>query len=214
LPAHYPVMLKLEGRRCLVVGGGRVAARRVPGVLEAGASVTVISPALHHNLEALDAAGRITVLRRRYASGDVANLHPALVFAATDSAEVNRQVAEEARQIGGWVNIADDANESDFDVPAVTRHRPITLALSTGAPALTAHLRPLLEAAIGEEYVTLAGWMAEARATVRAQLETQDERAALWHSVLETPILEKLRAGQTDEAKAIFDKLTNGKESL
>jgi precorrin-2 dehydrogenase/sirohydrochlorin ferrochelatase len=204
-------MLNLEGRRCLLVGGGGVTARRVPGLLEASAAVTIISPALHPDLEALDAAGQIMVLRRPYTAGDVANLHPALVFAATDSAEVNQQVAEEARQINIWVSMADDAAAGDFDVPAVTRRGPITLALSTGAPALTAHLRPLLEAAVGEEYVLLAGWMADARADVRASFETQGERAALWRSVLESPILEKLRAGQADTAKAIFDQLVNGK---
>jgi precorrin-2 dehydrogenase/sirohydrochlorin ferrochelatase len=206
-------MLNLEGRRCLVVGGGRVAARRVPGLLEAGAAVTVISPALHPDLEALHAAGRISILRRRYAAGDATSMHPALVFAATDSADVNERVAEEARQAGAWINIADEAAEGDFDVPSITRRGPITLALSTGAPALTAHLRALLEAAIGEEYAVLAGWIAEARTDVRAQLGTQAERAALWRSVLESPILEKLRAGQTDAAKAIFDRLVSGKES-
>ncbi|MFN8560856.1 MAG: NAD(P)-dependent oxidoreductase [Anaerolineae bacterium] len=97
MTSGYPMLLDLRERRVVVCGGGNVAARKVRGLLDAGARVTVISPTLHADLEAL--GDRIMLVRDVYSPGLLAQIRPLLVFAATDLPEVNRQIADEARAL-------------------------------------------------------------------------------------------------------------------
>src|SRR5262245_30917254 len=108
----YPVTLQLEGRRCVVVGGGQVAQRKVEGLLTAGAVVTVISPALTPELTALAGARRVHHTRRAYRAGDLKGF--VLAFVATDSPSVTAAVAREGRRRGVLVNAADDPAHCDF----------------------------------------------------------------------------------------------------
>src|SRR5258706_10215674 len=107
-------MLRLENRHCVVVGGGRVAARKVAELIQTGARITIISPEFAPTLAALADDGKITALRTVYGAGMLADLRPFLVFAATDSRAVNRQVASEARSVGVLVDVVDSSAESDF----------------------------------------------------------------------------------------------------
>src|SRR5262245_62177907 len=113
----FPLFVELEGRPCVVFGGGAVAERKVLALLEAGAVVTVVSPALAPPLAALASAGRIAHVPRCYAAGDLAGA--ALAFAATDDGSVNAEVAAEGRARGVWVNAADDPAHCDAILPAV-----------------------------------------------------------------------------------------------
>jgi precorrin-2 dehydrogenase/sirohydrochlorin ferrochelatase len=204
-------MLNLEGRGCVVVGGGEVAARKVSGLLAAGALVTVISPVLHPDLEQLATDNAVIIRRMAFAPGMLFNLSMILVFAATDSPSVNRRIAEEARALGALVEIADLGADGDFHNMAAIHRGPVTIAVSTGgaSPALSAHLRGLLEQAVGNEYGMLATWMAELRPQVRQSVHTQSDRAALWNRVLTSSILDDLRRGDTSEAHKTFDALVN-----
>src|SRR5262245_45937158 len=136
-------MLNLEGRGCVVVGGGEVAARKVSGLLAAGAWVHVISPALRSELERLACEHAITVRRSAYAPGSLFDLHLVLVFAATDSPPLNQRIAEEARALGALVEIVDSGADSDFQNMATIQRGPITVGISTSgaSPALASHLR-------------------------------------------------------------------------
>jgi len=144
----YPVYLRLENQPCLVVGGGRVARRKIRRLQEAGAQVIVISPDLHPDLM----RDEVTWIERPYESGDIARFRPVLVFAATDRPQVNRRVREEAEAAGIWVNQADDPEGCRFMVPARVDRPPIHVALSTGGtdPALAAALRGALEADLAD----------------------------------------------------------------
>src|SRR5690349_5142512 len=102
----YPLLLELEGRRCIVVGGGPVGERKVDGLLAVGAAVTVVSSEVMPALSALAADGRITLVRRVYRDGDLEGA--ALVFTALDDPRATAVVAEEARRRGIWLNAADD----------------------------------------------------------------------------------------------------------
>ena len=104
----YPVMLNLEGRGCVVVGGGEVAARKVSGLLAAGAWVRVISPMLHPDLEQLAAENAITVRRSAYAPGSLFDLHLVLVFAATDSPPLNQRIAALSQLIDRIIKLANE----------------------------------------------------------------------------------------------------------
>lgn len=211
MAGSYPVMLNLEGRGCVVVGGGEVAARKVAGLLAAGAWVRVISPILHPELEQLAAENAITVRRAAYAPGSLFDLHLVLVFAATDSPALNQRVADEARALGALVEIASAGDDSDFQNMAAIRRGPITLGISTGgaSPALAAHLRAHLEKTVGEEYAVLAHWLAEVRPLVRQRITNQAARAQLWHHILDSAILDHLRSGDAITARKSFETLIN-----
>jgi len=165
---YYPVLLDLAGRRCLMVGGGSVAERRVDALLAAGAQVTVISPRVTQPLAALAAEGRIGLESRGYREGDLAGND--LVFVATDAGEVNAAVAREARERGLWINATDDPAHCTFILPALVRRGDLTVAVATGgtSPALARAVREELEAYLTAEYATLAAIAAEARREVRA----------------------------------------------
>jgi precorrin-2 dehydrogenase/sirohydrochlorin ferrochelatase len=203
----YPVMLNLEGRGCVVVGGGTVAARKVAGLLAAGAWVRVISPVLHPDLEQLAAENAIAVRRTAYAPGSLFDLHLVLVFAATDSPTLNQRIAEEARALGALVEIVDSGEDSDFQNMATIQRGPIIVGISTSgaSPALASHLRLRLEKTVGEEYAVLAKWLEEARPGVRNRIPVSADRAALWHRILDSSILDDLRRGDTITARKNFE---------
>ena len=129
-PAGYPVVLTLSGRRCLVVGGGPVAARRARGLLEAGAMVTVVAPDVVPALERLADGGPLEVVRRPYRSGEAARYH--LVLTATGVPEVDRSVVADAESAGVLVNTAGGDAPGTVQLPAVHREGPVTVAVSTG----------------------------------------------------------------------------------
>jgi precorrin-2 dehydrogenase / sirohydrochlorin ferrochelatase len=165
---YFPVLLDLTGRRCLMVGGGPVAERRIIGLLDAGAQVTVISPRVTPALAALAADGRISLQARHYLAGDLTGVD--LAFVATAAREVNQAVTREARERGVWVNAADDPAHCTFILPALVRRGDLTVAVATGgtSPALSRAIREELETYLTAEYATLAALAAEARREVRS----------------------------------------------
>ncbi len=175
----YPVTLNVRGRRCLVVGGGAVALRKVLGLLEEGAEVTVITPEAVPDIEAQARDERLSLESREYRAGDAAGY--ALVIAATDHREVNRQVFEDAEKAGIWVNVADDPPLCSFHLPARVRRGPLEIAIGSGgnAPFATRRLRQLLERRLGAEWGPWADTAARFRDEVRRQglPVTQRERA-------------------------------------
>ncbi len=112
----FPIMLQLKGRPCLVVGGGGVALRKALSLVEEGARVKVVAPEAVESLEHMAADGRITLEKRPYRPGEV--IGNTLVFTATDSREVNRQVYEDAHAAGIWVNAADEPESCSFHLSA------------------------------------------------------------------------------------------------
>jgi uroporphyrin-III C-methyltransferase/precorrin-2 dehydrogenase/sirohydrochlorin ferrochelatase len=143
--SRYPLMLALAGRRAVVVGGGRVALRRVSGLLEAGANVIVIAPAVLPELAELP----VTVLAREYREGDLAAAW--LAHAATSDPAVNAQVAAEAERNRIWCVRADDAAASAAWTPAVTRHGEVAVAVTAGGdPGRSQRLRAAIARALAE----------------------------------------------------------------
>ena len=202
---YYPVFLDLHGKRCVVVGGGQVAVRKVEGLLAVGAEVTVIAP--EHG--ALPAG--VGVLRRAYQPGDLAGAR--LVIAATNDAAVNAAVASEAEARGILVNVVDDPAQCSFILPAVVRRGALCLAISTGgaSPAFARRLRAALEEQFGPEYAALLDilqslreqWAPRADA---ANLSSADRRRA-WERVLDLPLLDWLRAGDAAAARRAAEEV-------
>jgi siroheme synthase-like protein len=196
--ALFPLFVELAGRPCVVLGGGAVAERKVQALLEAGAVVTVVSPALAPALATLAAAGRIDHVARPYLAGDLAGA--ALAFAATDDGAVNAEVAREARARGVWVNAADDPAHCDAILPAVVRRGSVTVAISTGgaSPALARAVRERLERALPQAYGPLAQVAAEARRELRAA--GRRASAEDWLAALDAGLDALLDGAPSDEA--------------
>lgn len=149
---YYPVFLDLMGKTCVVAGAGAVAARKVEGLLAAGAFVTVISPVAGVGVKALVEAGRVTLIKRRYRRGDLKGAF--IAVSATGSAAVNKAVFEEASSLNILVNCVDAPRLCGFIVPAVVDRGDLVIAISTSGrcPALSARLRRDIEAVYGPEY--------------------------------------------------------------
>ena len=130
MPSYYPMFVDLQGKRCLVVGGGEIATRKVQGLLDADALVVVVSPALCEALATLAAQGVITYQSRPFRADDV--LGCTLVIGATDQLEVNMAVCKAARAHDVWVNIVDTPEACDFIAPAIVRRGALQIAISTG----------------------------------------------------------------------------------
>jgi precorrin-2 dehydrogenase/sirohydrochlorin ferrochelatase len=185
---YYPIFLDVRGRWAVVVGGGRVAERRVRKLLRAGARVYVISPDLTPGLARLAKLKKIHVVRRRYRRGDlygrggagkVPRRWPLLVFAATDDASAQKAVFEDAQALGALVNTADNPSRCDFIVPASFTRGDLQVAISTSgaSPALARLLRRQLQATLGEGYCDHVRRLRESRRQVLASVPAQKERA-------------------------------------
>ena len=165
--ATYPIELNLTGRTVLVVGGGRVAARKVAGLVEAGASVRVVS--LQFAPELLE---RQDIARETRAYGPDCLAGAALVFACTDDWGVNEAAGAEARARGIWCNVADEPGECDFFVPAVLRRGQLTVSVGTGgvAPGAAAAVRAVLASHLPPEWGILVEELGRARRILKARV--------------------------------------------
>ena len=202
-PAGYAAILtNLEHARCVVVGGGAVAERKVRELLAGGARPLVISPALSAALASWRYAGAIEHAARPYRPGDLAGAF--LVIAATDDRATNAAVAAEAAGICPLVNIADAPDEGTMHTAAVVRRGQLLLAVSTGgaAPALAARISRELAERYGEEYAELLSLLGRLRAGAARELPAA-RRAALWRRLVSgDELLARLRAGDSAAAEA------------
>ncbi len=205
----YPILLHLRDRQVAVIGGGRVATRKVRHLLGAGALVLVISPEVSGELQTYADDNRIELITSRY-ERDLFNDHmPILVIAATDDARVNQIVAQDAHRVRALCNVANGSGESDFSNMALISQPPLTIALSTSgaSPAMLRRLKTLLEPVIGEEYAILADWLGEIRGPLKAQLQSQAERHTLFERLLDSDVLELLRSGRPEQARQLFQEI-------
>ena len=203
----YPVNLRVAGRPCLVVGGGRVAADKVAGLLECGAVVHVVAPELGDDLAAMLAAAvsapeggdRLTWDQRPYRASDVDGRM--LVITATSSPTTNHTVSLDAQRSGVLVNSADDPTNCTFTLPSRVRQGRLLVTFSTGghSPAVATWLRRRFTSEFGPEYDTLIDVLADARDAIRA--EGRPTEGLDWQGALDSGMLELIREGRVAEAK-------------
>ena len=203
---YYPVMLDLARVDCLVVGGGRVAERKVESLLEVGAKVTIIAPRVTDELAKLAQAGHVQHVRRPYSAGDVGPFR--LVIAATDDARLNAEVAGEARRAGLLVNVVDCAPESNFIVPAVLRRGELVIAVSTAgaSPAQARRIRERFEEEFGPEWGPYLGLLEEVRPLVLANWPAGLPRETVFQRLSAGPLRELLVRNDAAALKAEVSK--------
>lgn len=192
----YPANLVLHGRRCLVIGGGRVAAQKIQGLLEAGAEVDVIATELSDDVRSLSG---ITTDQRPYRVGDVAGYW--LVIAATNDPETNQAVLADGDDHRVWVNSADDPANCSVLLPSRIRRGPLLVTFSTSgeAPAVAKWLRKAYEGEFGDEYVALIELVADERR--RLQAEGRSTEGMSWQNAIDSGTLDLIREGHLAEAK-------------
>ena len=199
--SYYPIFLDIEGKKCVVVGGGQVALRKVKALVDHGARVEVISPDLCPGLGRMFKQGKVHAVRRDYAEGDLAGA--VIVVAATNDNDLNAKVAEEARARGVLINAVDDPQHCDFIVPSHLRHGDVTIAISTGgrSPALARKIRTELEKDLAAKYAPLASLVGG----VRSELKRRGIKVSAddWQRALDLDNLTGiLQANGAQEAKA------------
>jgi siroheme synthase-like protein len=197
---YFPAFLNIRRKKCLIVGGGGVALKKVNTLVGCGADVAIISSRVHQDLMRLAKKRIVRVIRRDYEPGDLRGAF--IVVAATDDRKINRKVAREAKKAGALVNVVDDPEPSDFIVPAVVRRGNFTLAISTGgrSPALSRKLRERLEKMFGPEYSSLVALVEEIRSSLKRKGTPIDPET--WQDALEIDmILKLLRTGKRKKAR-------------
>jgi precorrin-2 dehydrogenase/sirohydrochlorin ferrochelatase len=195
LPPQYPVNLIVEGRRCLVVGGGAVAAKKAAALVACGAEVHVVAEQVGPEVRALG----VTWEERSYARGEVSDYR--FVVAATDSPPTNAAVYDDGEAAGVWVNSADDPDHCSATLPAVVRRGPLMITVSTGgrSPAMASWLKERLATEIGPEYEVLVDLLAAEREAVRA--DGRSSEGLNWQKALDSDMLELIKSGHVADAR-------------
>ena len=210
----FPILVLLKGRRCVVVGGGRVAERKVQALTAAGGLVHVIAPELTDNLGDRLSRGEVEATLRAYADGDLEGAF--LAVAATDDVEVNEQVWREAESRNLLINTVDDPPRCNFYLPAVVRRGDLTLAVSTNGKscALSARIRRDLERLYGEDYGPYLALLGELRAKTIKTVPGPELRKRIAYGLVDSDLLAVSSKGDPVEAARrageIVDALTDG----
>ena len=193
----YIACLRLDGRRCLVVGGGEVGLEKVEGLLACGADVTLVAPDAGPELEELAREGSIRWEQRAFEPADLEGSF--LAIASTDDTDVNIRVYEEAEARAMLVNVVDVPPLCNFILPAIVRSGPLAIAISTAgaSPALAKRMKREIAETYGEPYARLAVILNEARGWAKATLPTYQDRKAFFEGIVngDPDPVELLRTG-------------------
>lgn len=201
-----PIFVNIQGRHCLVVGGGQIAARKVSLLRKAGAAVTVVAPQLCDELAALVREKAIVHKPRIFEETDLQTCH--LVIAATDQGAVNAQVSALAQAARIPVNVVDSPALCSFIMPSIVDRSPVQIAISTGgaSPVLARMLRTQLESLLPAAYGQLAKLANEFRSQVKQRFSSSASRRRFWEGVLEGPVAQMVFAGKLNSARQALQK--------
>ncbi len=201
-----PIFFNLKQKPSLVVGGGKVAARKVSLLLKAQSAVTVVAPKLSRELVEWLEEGKLTHMARDFADADIEK--PVLVIAATNNKDVNKRVSELAQARGIPVNVVDDPALCSFITPSIIDRSPVQIAVSTGgaSPVLARMIRTKLEGCIPAGYGRLAALVAGFREKVKAKFTNVDQRRAFWEAILDSSVADQVFSGHEDEAAEELQK--------
>lgn len=205
---YYPINLDISNKRCAVVGGGEVAERKVRRLLDCGARVTVVGKKISPKLKALRDGRKIEHVASNYQAEHMSGLF--LVIGATDSSRINGRIYRDAKQRGILVNIVDDPEHCDFILPSLLERGDLSIAVSTGgkSPALAKRLRMEMEGRYGPEYDIFIRIMGILRKRVIRRGHSSGENRKLFEAVVNSDVLEMIRAKDWDGVKKRIKELT------
>ena len=190
--SYYPILLKFDGKAVLVVGGGRVAERKVEVLLQYGALIHIVSKNLTFKLKELLELDRLQHHAEEFKEKHLDNAF--LVVAATDDKQLNHRISESARKRGLLINAVDQPADCNFFVPSIVRRGDLLIAISTSgkSPALAKKIRKELEKQYGSEYQTFLNLMGVIRKEILSKGLSQEENSRIFHQIVDSDILEAL----------------------
>jgi siroheme synthase-like protein len=199
--AYYPIFVDLDQRTCVVIGGDAMAEAKVAALLEAGASITVISETVTARLSELARERRITINLRSYRTGDLEGAW--LAVTTGEGGTSNRAVWAEAESRRILLNAVDDLPNCSFIAPAIFRQGDLTVAISTGgkSPALAVRLRDRIASSMGPEYATFLSLLGDLRSEIKRRIPGYRPRSALWYRIVDSDILDHVRRRDLDGAR-------------
>ena len=208
-PTCYPIALVLDGKPCLVVGGGEIADGKLDALLLAGAVVTVVSPDVRPRIAALAAEGQIALHQRPYRTSDLEGIY--LAIAATDDRPLNARVVSEAREAGILTQAVDDIPYCDFFAVAIVRRGDLQLGISTNgrSPAFARWMRERLDSELPAEYGDLLAVLSDVRDTIKARgpIPTYEH----WQAAITDEVVAALSVGDRERATArIYERVSAG----
>jgi len=194
----FPINLNLRDSKCLVIGGGRIAERKVESLLSCGAKITLVSPKITQNLENLVEKGAIKFINRQYTDGYLDSCF--LVIVATDNQELNHKVANDCLLRNILVNVVDDPKMCNFTVPSVLRRGSLCIAVSTDgkSPTLAKKIREELEEHFGFEYAEFLELMGNIRDQVMKDFPDEEKRRMIFECLVRSDILDLIKKGDKD----------------
>jgi siroheme synthase-like protein len=204
---YLPILVDLDDRPCLVVGGGDVAARKVEMLLGVRARPRVVALRIGRSLEELAAAHpAVTLERRAYRASDLNGM--ALVFAATDDPSLQDEIARQARAAGVWLNAVDEPERCSFVMPAVLDRSPLVVAVSTSgaSPALARRIRDDVAALLGPEYDAAVAQLA----ALRARFASGRPRQEAFLRLVDGALLEALRGDDGERVRSLIAEACGG----
>jgi siroheme synthase-like protein len=199
--AYYPIFTDLRRRRCVVVGGGLIAQRKVTTLLRYGADLTVVSPTATARLRRYAAQRRVRLLARRFRPGDLRDAW--LVYGATDDQAINEAVSREARRRGIFANIVDQTPLCSFIAPSILQRGALTVAVSTGgaSPTLAKRLRRELEGAISSDYGRMLRLLRGLRGIAKRRLPRYSDRKRYFDGLVRGRVFALVRQGRGPAAR-------------
>lgn len=204
----FPLFIDIKDKPCLLVGGGKIAARKLKMLCRSEAKITLVAPELCKQAEQLCADYPVLVKHREFRHTDIDQMR--LVIAATNIDSLNQHISELAQSKNIFVNVASDFNLGDAVLPSVIDRDPIQIAITTGgaSPVLARQLKNNLEGATPTAYGQLASLVERYRKQASSEIDDENTRRRFWEEVLQGPIAEMVFAGQLAEAeRAIQEKL-------
>ncbi len=206
-----PIFINITHRRCVVIGGGDVAARKVTMLLKANAAVVLYSPELCHELSDLVNAEKITHINTSFEPNQLEEA--CLVIAATDDEAVNISVSLAAKALNIPVNVVDSPALCTFTMASIVERSPIVIAISSegNAPVLARYIRAKIETMLPASYGRIAEIAGEFRDKVKAKFTTTQQRRIFWEDILQGPIVECILSGQDEAARRALEDVLSGK---
>lgn len=201
-----PIFINIRDRNCLVVGGGKVAARKIDLLLNAGACVTVVAPELDIELLKKVDQGIFIYCAETFTPAHIDNV--TLVIAATNDLLINQKVSEVAKKLCIPVNVVDNPDLCSFIVPSIIDRSPVLVAVSSSgkSPVLARLLRAHLETIIPEAYGRLATYTANFRERVKQHFSRPEKRRLFWEKTLQGPFAEMVFAGKDEAAQDYLER--------
>ena len=202
----FPVFLNLKDRLCIVIGGGKVAERKVENLLKVKAKIKVISPELTFKLKKLVEEGKIEWEKRKYQKGDLNSAW--LVIAATNDPEVQKEIYKEAEERHIFCNVVDVPEFCSFIVPSIIKRGPLIIAISTSgvSPAIARRLRETLEELIGEEYEFYLELMKNLREQILNSNLSPEEKEKKLQKLALAPIPRYIKYKDFELLKVLIEK--------